>query len=92
MTGAEPHPRRSFGRLVFRSVLGAMIGIIAVLIAVFVLMLIAIQFDSHCGTPGDSGGCEMGVATVSAASALPGAILGLAFGFWRAWRAGHSRG
>ena len=35
---------------------------IIVPIIVFVVVLIAERFDPMCGTPGDAGGCEMGLA------------------------------
>ena len=65
-------------RIVLRSFVWDIIGLIVVPIATFFLVLIAAHvFDPRCGTPGDSGGCEMGSATAAIAMALPG----LAFGF-----------
>ncbi len=43
---------------------------------VFALVLVLNFFDRVCGTPGDSGGCEMGLATATVGSALPGAAIG----------------
>ena len=36
---------------------------------VLAIMAVVYQLDSHCGTPGDSGGCEMGMAVAVFASA-----------------------
>jgi hypothetical protein len=43
-------------------------------------------FNSVCGTPGDSGGCEMGLATATVASALPGAAVGFVVNLVRGLR------
>lgn len=42
--------------------------------------------DSRCGTPGDSGGCEMGIASLAIASALPGLAIGVAFALYLHFR------
>ena len=65
------------GWLIFgKALLGALIGFFAAPILVFALVLILNFFNKVCGTPGDSGGCEMGLATAVIASALPGAAIG----------------
>ncbi|MGE0500506.1 MAG: hypothetical protein AB7I79_02490 [Rhizobiaceae bacterium] len=65
------------GWLVLRSILSGIAALIGVPILVFFIVLIlGHALDSRCGTPGDSGGCEMGAATIGFASALPGFALG----------------
>ena len=63
--------------------LGFVVTPIVVGIAVLAL---AYGLDSRCGTPGDSGGCEMGVASIAIASALPGLAIGVAFALYRHFR------
>ena len=63
-------------RIFGKALVGAVIGFIATPLLVFALVLGLNFFDSICGTPGDSGGCEMGLATATIASALPGAAIG----------------
>ena len=63
-------------RIVLKSLGMALIGVVVTPVVVFFLVLtLAHIFDSSCGTPGDSGGCEMGSLTAAVASALPGAVL-----------------
>lgn len=49
-------------------------------------LALAYSVDSRCGTPGDSGGCEMGIASIAIASALPGLAIGVAFALYRHFR------
>ena len=51
-----------------------------------VALTLAYSLDSRCGTPGDSGGCEMGIASLAIASALPGLAIGVAFALYRHFR------
>lgn len=61
--------------VVVKSLLMGLVGLVATPIVVFfVVLTLAHIFDSRCGTPGDSGGCEMGAATIAIASAIPGAV------------------
>ena len=61
--------------LVVKSLLMGLVGLVATPIVVFfVVLTLAHLLDSRCGTPGDSGGCEMGSASIALASAIPGAI------------------
>jgi hypothetical protein len=63
--------------IVIRSVVWGIAGLVGVPILTFVLILaLAYLFDSRCGTPGDSGGCEMGSMTAGLAMSLPGFALG----------------
>lgn len=66
--------------MVIRSILWGIAGLIGVPILTFIIVLgMAHLLDSRCGTPGDSGGCEMGSATAGLAMSLPGFALGF---FW----------
>jgi hypothetical protein len=76
MTSTPAPAKLSVGRLIGKALLGALVGFFAAPVAVFVLVLILNSFNSVCGTPGDSGGCEMGLAAAVIASALPGAAVG----------------
>jgi len=70
-------------RILGFGLLGFVVTPIVVGITVLVL---AYSLDSRCGTPGDSGGCEMGVASIAIASALPGMAMGIAFALYRHFR------
>jgi hypothetical protein len=70
-------------RIMGFGLLGFVVTPIVVGITVLVL---AYSLDSRCGTPGDSGGCEMGVASIAIASALPGMAMGIAFALYRHFR------
>ena len=62
-------------------------GMFVMPVAVFFIVLIAAHiFDSRCGTPGDSGGCEMGAASIAIFSALPGFAIGVAFALIQGYR------
>jgi hypothetical protein len=64
-----------------------LLGAIAVPLAVLAFGIVEYMTDSRCGSPGDSGGCEMGIATMVMSAVPLGAILGLAFGIWRGVKA-----
>ncbi len=73
--------------LVLRIVGFGLLGFVVTPIVVGITVLaLAYSLDSRCGTPGDSGGCEMGVASLAIASALPGAAIGVAFALYRHFR------
>jgi hypothetical protein len=61
--------------------LGCLVGAFIVPIAVFVVILILEHFNPVCGTPGDSGGCEMGLASATIMAVVPGVLLGIVVGF-----------
>jgi hypothetical protein len=74
-------------RLAIRSVAFGLAGLIVTPVAMFFIVLIAAHtFDSRCGTPGDSGGCEMGAASIAIFSALPGLAIGVAFALVQGYR------
>ncbi|MCL6706366.1 hypothetical protein M8R20_05090 [Pseudomonas sp. R2.Fl] len=69
-------------KVLLSSVLFGVLGLVLAPVSVFALVLgLGYTFDPRCGTPGDSGGCEMGAATFAVGSALPGVIAGAAIGF-----------
>ena len=64
-----------------------LLGLIVTPIVVgFGVLTLAHIFDPRCGTPGDSGGCEMGAASIGFFSALPGLVLGVAFALIQDYR------
>jgi hypothetical protein len=46
----------------------------------------------RCGTPGDSGGCEMSAGVIGVFAVIPGFLIGAAFGIHRARRGKRGRG
>ena len=67
----------SMAWLIIRSILFGLLGLVVTPILTAILVLgLAYTFDSRCGTPGDSGGCEMGAFSVALAMALPGFAIG----------------
>jgi hypothetical protein len=72
-----------------------LIGAIITPIITFLLVLAALRFDPGCGAPGDSGGCDMDLASLTILSVLPGAAIGFLFaitrGWWSAWRRAPAR-
>ncbi len=73
--------------LVARIVGFGLLGFVVTPLVVGITSLaLAYGLDSRCGTPGDSGGCEMGIASVAIASALPGLAIGVALAVYRHFR------
>lgn len=69
------------------SVVFGLVGVIVLPVVVFLAVLVAAYaLDPRCGTPGDSGGCEMGAAVIGFASAGPGLAIGVALALWRHYR------
>ena len=71
------------GRILGLGLLGLVVTPIVVTITVLTL---AHLLDPSCGTPGDSGGCEMGAVSIGVMSALPGLAIGVAFALYRHFR------
>lgn len=72
---------------VVRALIFGLVGLICLPIVTTLLVLaLAHLFDPRCGTPGDSGGCEMGAVSIGVLAALPGFALGVALTFFQAWR------
>ena len=70
-----------------KALLFGLIGLILVPIVVAIVVLtLAHIFDPRCGTPGDSGGCEMGAASIAFFSALPGMAGGVLLAVIQAYR------
>lgn len=48
-----------------RALIYGLIGFICLpIITALLVLILGYLFDPRCGTPGDSGGCEMGAATI----------------------------
>ena len=74
-------------RLVVKVFAFGLAGLIVAPVAMFFIVLtVAHVFDPRCGTPGDSGGCEMGAASIAIFSALPGLAVGVAFALIQGYR------
>jgi hypothetical protein len=63
------------GGIILRALGWGVVGLFVVPLVMFGIMAVVYQLSSQCGTAGDSGGCEMGMAVVIFGSALPGAIV-----------------
>ena len=69
-----------------------LLGFVVTPIVVGITVLaLAYSLVSRCGTPGDSGGCEMGVASIAIASSLPGLANGVAIALYRHFRKKRTR-
>lgn len=75
---AAPAAKILFWRVLRNAIAAAIAGAIVVPVAAFAARTIWNAFNPVCGTPGDSGGCEMGVAVLAIHSILPGAAFGFA--------------
>jgi hypothetical protein len=60
---------------------GAGLGCLVGAFIVPIVVLIGERFNAVCGTPGDSGGCEMGLASATIMAVAPGMLIGLVIGF-----------
>jgi len=68
-----------------------LIGLLVVpVLVMFVVLGLAHLLEPSCGTPGDSGGCEMGAASIGFFSALPAMAIGVAVSLLMDWRAGKA--
>ncbi|HCL66243.1 MAG TPA: hypothetical protein DIC56_15670 [Rhizobium sp.] len=74
-------------RLIVNSLVYGLIGLVTAPILTMIFALtVGYIFDPRCGTPGDSGGCEMGAAAAAVAMALPGFVIGVGIALFRSWR------
>ena len=64
----------------------AFAGAVVPPLAVLAVMLVFYAMDSRCGSPGDSGGCEMGIAMLVLSASPVGAAIGLGIGIVRSLR------
>lgn len=75
-------------RIALRAIWTGCLGMLLAMLAALAIVVLALIFDPKCG-PGDSGGCAMGLVTVTLSAALPGFVIGvaghLALALWR-WR------
>jgi hypothetical protein len=73
-------------RIVLRAIWIGCLGMLLAMLAAFAIVVATLIFDPKCGA-GDSGGCAMGLVTVTLGAALPGFVIGfvghLALAFWR---------
>lgn len=61
--------------LFVKSLMMGLAGLVATpAVVLFVVLALSYLMNPRCGTPGDSGGCEMGAAAIAIMSAIPGAI------------------
>lgn len=58
-----------------RAFMAGLLGLVFAPLAVFAILLVFYAVDPRCGTPGDGGGCEMQVASLTMMSPIPGAVL-----------------
>ncbi|MFN3658536.1 MAG: hypothetical protein ACK4UO_14905 [Pseudolabrys sp.] len=73
----------AIGRIIGYTLAGALaLPLVALVFAIVIWAL-----DPRCGTPGDSGGCEMGLGAMVIMAVPAGAGLGFLIGVWRAVRA-----
>jgi hypothetical protein len=79
---SRPFPRE---RVQLRTVGWTLIGAVITPIITFLLVLAAVRFNPDCGAPGDSGGCDMDLVSITILSVLPGAVLGFLFAITRVW-------
>ncbi|WP_129156916.1 hypothetical protein [Bosea sp. Tri-44] len=73
-------------RILLRAIWIGCLGMLLAMLAGFAIVMAALLFDPKCG-PGDSGGCAMGLVTVTLGAAIPGYVIGfvgyLAVALWR---------
>jgi len=63
-------------KLVAKSLALGFVGLVVAPVVVFFgVLAVGYTFDTRCGTPGDSGGCEMGAATMAIAAAPVGFLV-----------------
>jgi hypothetical protein len=62
--------------MVLRALGWGLVGLIVAPVAMFGIMAIVYHFSPECGTPGDSGGCEMGMAVAIILAVPIGALAG----------------
>ncbi|PSM17549.1 hypothetical protein [Nitratireductor sp. StC3] len=63
-------------RIIAKAALTGLVGFLVLPAVIFLgVLALGYAFDPACGTPGASGGCEMGAAASAIASAIPGFML-----------------
>jgi len=76
--------RVRFGRAIGFGLVGLLVVPVVVMFGVLGL---AHLLDPSCGTPGDSGGCEMGAFSIGLVSAIPAMVAGVVISVLLDWRA-----
>jgi hypothetical protein len=76
--------RVRFGRAIGFGLVGLLV---VPLVVMFAVLGLAHLLDPSCGTPGDSGGCEMGAASIGFVSAIPAMVAGVVISVLLDWRA-----
>ncbi|CAN7241320.1 hypothetical protein LJR090_001109 [Bosea sp. LjRoot90] len=73
-------------RILLRAIWIGCLGMLLAMFIGFAIVMAMLLFDPKCG-PGDSGGCAMGLVTVTLGAAIPGFVMGsvgyLALMLWR---------
>lgn len=73
-------------RILLRAIRIGCFGTLLAMLAAFAIVVLVLLVDPKCG-PGDSGGCAMGLVTVTLGAVIPGFVTGfagyLALALWR---------
>lgn len=78
-------------RLCLSALACGMLGAVVVpLVALFGSLALFHAFVPQCGSPGDSGGCEMSAGMIGVGAVIPGLLIGVAVGIHRARRRGRA--
>jgi ABC-type Fe3+ transport system permease subunit len=64
-------------RILLRAVWIGCLGMLLAMLASFAIVAVILLFDPKCGR-GDSGGCAMGLVSVTLGAAIPGFVIGFA--------------
>ncbi|CAN7442816.1 hypothetical protein [Bosea sp. LjRoot237] len=64
-------------RILLRAIWIGCLGMLLAMFIGFAIVMAMLLFDPKCG-PGDSGGCAMGLVTVTLGAAIPGFAIGFA--------------
>jgi hypothetical protein len=84
-------PKPSALQVLGKALLWGLAGAVIAPLTVITVTLIVNAFNPVCGTPGDSGGCEMGLALTSLGSIMPGAAIAFAIAAMRGFGIGRRR-
>ncbi|WID96610.1 hypothetical protein QO058_28540 [Bosea vestrisii] len=82
----QTEPEDAMVRIVLRAIWIGCLAMLLAMFAGFAIVMAMMLLDPRCG-PGDSGGCAMGLVTVTLGAAIPGFVIGfaghLALVLWR---------
>ncbi len=79
-------PAKSTGSVLLTALGWMALGALIAPLCTLLFSILFYVFDSRCGSPGDSGGCEMGIFVLVIGSIVPGAVFGFVLGLARAIR------